>query len=181
MRVFGAIVVTTIFVAAPAIASQFVEWPIDKVIRESEAVVHGNVGRVWSSWDEEQKIIFTYAEVHVTSYLAGDGDLTLVVKEAGGTVDDYTMEAIGFPVLRGGEEVVLFLTRWTDSGHHRIQAFRQGKYVVSLDADGNRVVALDAYGQGDDRLGSDPMPTVPQLFEDLQLEVEASHLGRLSR
>jgi hypothetical protein len=131
--------------ALPLSGSQFIKLPFDKIVQESTFVVRGTIGPVNAAWNGDREIIFTSANLEISEYLVGTGPQVLRIREVGGTVDGYTQQAIGFPELREGEEVVLMLTRWDDSGDYRIHAYAQGKYVV----EGKRV-RLDA-GQGEMR------------------------------
>jgi len=138
--------------AVPLSASQFITLPFDQVARESAYVVRGHIENTWSQWNDAHDVIFTYATLRVTRYFGETtGPDTIVVREAGGTVGDYTQEAIGFPMLRRGEEVVLMLSRWDDGADFRIHAFNQGKYLVR-DRDGVEVLIEDPVKQGDGRL-----------------------------
>ena len=134
----------------PASASQFIQMPFDAVAREAAIVVRGTLGPVTSAWDDEHQVIFSYARLDVSQYFAGEGPRTLVVREVGGTVGDYTQEAIGFPMLREGQEVVLLLARWEDSADWRIHAYNQGKYLVRH-AGGKELLVPDPVTQGHDR------------------------------
>src|SRR5215212_6214345 len=116
--------------AIPMAASQFVELPFDQVAREATLVVRGTVGPVSSAWNDDHDVIFSYASIQVKQYIAGEGPSVLMLREVGGTADGYTQVAIGFPTLREGQEVVLFLSQWEDSADWRIHAYNQGKYVV---------------------------------------------------
>jgi hypothetical protein len=139
-------------IALPLSASQFIKLPFDQVAREATYAVRGNVVQTWSAWDDEREVIFTYATVRVNRYF-GDftGPDTLVVREVGGTVDGYTQEAIGFPAIRQGEDVVLFLSRWEGGADYRIHAFNQGKFLVK-NRGGVEVLVEDPTKQGDSRL-----------------------------
>lgn len=137
--------------ALPMAASQFAEMPFDQVAREANLVVRGTIGETWSAWDDAHEVIFTYATVRVNRYFGeATGPDTVMIREAGGTVDGYTQEAIGFPVIRGGEDVVLMLSRWEDSADYRIHAFNQGKYLVRH-REGLDVLIADPFQQGDER------------------------------
>lgn len=138
--------------AVPLSASQFIHMPFDQVARESALVVRATVGDTWSAWDDAHEVIYTYATLRVNRYFGeATGPDTLVVREVGGTVGDYTQEAIGFPVIRGGEDVVLFLSNWEDSTDYRIHAFNQGKFLVRSRG-GIDVLIEDPVKQGDGRL-----------------------------
>ena len=150
------LLVGLLLLSLPLFASQFVQLPFDQVARESEYIVNGTIEHTWSAWDDGHEIIYTYATVRVQRYFGeSTGPDTVTVREVGGTVDNYTQEAIGFPELRQGERVVLFLSRWEDGAPElRIHAFNQGKFLVE-NRGGVEVVVEDPVHQGDARL-SDP-------------------------
>jgi hypothetical protein len=140
--------------ALPLTASQFIDVPFDQVARGATLIVRGTVtGEVTSAWNDSHDLIFSYATVHVNRYVAGAGPQELIVREVGGTVAGYTQEAIGFPMLREGEEVVLFLTQWDDSADWRIDSYNQGKYLVSKTPHGEFLMH-DPVTQGAERLES---------------------------
>ena len=141
--------------AIPMSASQFVELPFDQVASESKYIVRGTIGQTWTAWDDAHEVIFTYATVRVSRYFGETtGPDTLVIREVGGTVDGYTQEAIGFPVIRSGEDVVLMLAQWEDSPELRIHAFNQGKYLVKGPAM-REILVEDPIKQGHERGGND--------------------------
>jgi hypothetical protein len=145
-------VLLLVTLALPLSASQFVRLPFDDVARQATYVVRGTLGQTWSAWDDAHEVIYTYATVRVQRYFGETtGPDTLIVREAGGTVDGYTQEAIGFPILREGEEVVLMLSQWEGSADYRIHAFNQGKYLVK-NRGGIDVLTEDPVKQGDARL-----------------------------
>lgn len=138
--------------AAPLMASQFVQLPFDQVARESNLIVRGTVENTFSKWDDAHEVIFTYATVRVERYFGVmTGPDTLVVREVGGTVDGYTQEAIGFPAVRSGEQVVFFLSQVEDGTAYRIHAFNQGKFLVK-NRGGVEVLVEDPVKQGEARL-----------------------------
>jgi hypothetical protein len=137
--------------AAPVMASQFVQLPFDQVARESRFIVRGTVENSFSKWDDAREVIYTYATVRVDRYFGEfTGPDTLIVREVGGTVDGYVQEAIGFPAVRNGERVVLFLAE-TEDGAYRIHAYNQGKFLVKHRGD-VEVLVEDPVKQGEGRL-----------------------------
>ncbi len=151
-RTLSLVALLVALVALPLSASQFVEMSFDRVARESALVVRGNVLDTWSAWDDAHQVIYTYATVRVNRYFGeSTGPDTLLVREVGGTVDGYTQEAIGFPAIRSGEDVVLFLSQWEGSADYRIHAFNQGKFLVR-NRGGVEVLVQDPVKQGDSRL-----------------------------
>jgi hypothetical protein len=140
-------------VALPLSASQFADVTFDQMTRESAFIVRGNVVNTWSAWDDTHEVIFTYATVRVNRYFGeATGPDTLLVREVGGTVDGYTQEAIGFPAIRSGESVVLFLAPWENSTDFRIHAFNQGKFLVQ-NRGGAEMLVKDRFAQGEQREG----------------------------
>jgi hypothetical protein len=141
-----------VLLAAPLSASQFIQLSFDQVARESSLIVRGSVENTWSQWDDAHEVIYTYATVRVSRYL-GDatGPDVLTVREVGGLVDGYKQEAIGFPEIRRGEDVVLFLAETEDGAAYRIHAYNQGKFLVR-DRGGVEVVVEDMVRQGEARL-----------------------------
>lgn len=139
-------------IALPLSASQFIELPFDQVAREAKYVVRASVVDTWSAWDDAHEVIYTYATLRVSRYFGeATGPDVLMVREVGGTVDGYTQEAIGFPAIRRGEQVVLMLAQWENSSDLRIHAFNQGKFLVR-GTPGREVLVQDPVKQGDERL-----------------------------
>ena len=141
--------------ALPVTASQFIDMPFDQVARESQFIVRGTIGETFSAWDDAHEVIYTYATVRVNRYFGeSTGPDTVMIREVGGTVDGYTQEAIGFPAIRSGEDVVLMLSRWEDSADYRIHAFNQGKFLVR-NRGGVEMLVSDPFQQGHGRLATD--------------------------
>lgn len=151
-RTLALVILLVSALALPLSASQFVKMSFDDVAREARFVVRGEVVSTWSAWDDAREVIYTYATIRVNRYIGETtGPDTLIVREVGGTVEGYTQEAIGFPELRSGEQVVLMLSEWEGSNDLRIHAFNQGKYLVR-NKGGIEVLHEDPVKQGDARL-----------------------------
>jgi hypothetical protein len=176
--------------ALPLSASQFMQLPFDEVATQSKYIVRGHVEQTWSAWDDAHEVIYTYASVRVSRYFGETtGPDVLVVREVGGTVDGYTQEAIGFPAIRKGEQVVLMLSQWDDSPELRIHAYNQGKYLVKGNA-AMEVLIEDPVKQGEGRLGHadehGPREHVMAEAAGLRLEefaqmVDAARAGRFTQ
>jgi hypothetical protein len=173
--------------AFPLSASQFIDVPFDEIARQSSLVVRGSVVNTWSAWDPAGEVIYTYATIRVQRYFGeATGPDVLTVREVGGTVDGYTMEAIGFPMIRQNEDVVMFLAPWDDGIDYRIHAFNQGKYLVR-NRGGVEVLIHDPDRQGDERLDRDgrfaarshsiPEDQPALLIEEFAQMVEAARSG----
>lgn len=159
------LIAALMLMALPMSASQFIELPFDEVARGAQYVVRGTILETWSAWDDAHEVIYTYANVRVTRYLGeSTGPDVLLIREVGGTVDGYTQEAIGFPIIRSGENVVLFLAPWEDGTALRIHAFNQGKFLVR-ERGAVAMVIPDPERQGDARLGH-PDHRLPGIHSD---------------
>ena len=152
MKRLSLVLIGLALLAVPLSASQFVELSFDQVARESRYVVRGTIEQTWSKWDDSNEVIYTYATVRVSRYFGETtGPDVLVVREVGGMVEGYRQEAIGFPEIRTGEDVVMFLSSTDDGASLRIHAFNQGKFLVRNRA-GVDVLIPDPVKQGEARL-----------------------------
>ncbi len=179
--------VLVFMVALPLSASQFANLPFDEVARGARFIVRADVVDTWSAWDDSREVIYTYATLRVTRYFGeATGPDTLVVREAGGTIDGYRQEAIGFPELRAGERVVLMLAE--DGSNLRIHAYNQGKFLVRQRA-GGEVLVSDPVKQGDARLerprfsiADDAVDEGPALtLDEFERMVDDARAGRFDR
>lgn len=178
--------------ALPVTASQFAQLPFEDVAQQSTYIVRGTLGPVHSAWDDSGQTIFSYATVNVSKYFGESaGPDTLMVREVGGTVDGYTQQAVGFPTLREGQEVVLFLSKWSDSADYRIHAFNQGKFNVKM-IRGVEMAVPDEVQQGSeqaekparnpfaitiDSAADDRAPAGSLRMDELELMVNAAREG----
>ena len=170
-RTLSVLTLLVILSALPLSASQFMELSFDRVARESSLIVRGTVESTFSAWDDSHEVIFTYATVRVNRYFGeSTGPDTLVVREVGGTVDGYTQEAIGFPAIRGGEDVVLLLSKWEDGADYRIHAFNQGKYLVR-NRGGVEFLMADPVTQGMSRLDGHDRGVKTNAMDDAGLSI----------
>lgn len=160
MRKAPVVALLLVLAALPLSASQFIQMPFDRIVKSSPVIVRATVGPVMSAWDDAHEVIYSTATLEVARYIGGSGPAILQLKEVGGTVNGYTQEAIGFPALREGEDVVLMLAPWDDSSTDmRIQAYSQGKYLVFRDRAGRERLVHDPVSQGDDRLNDSRFQT----------------------
>lgn len=135
--------------ALPLSASQFIDMQFDQLARGAKLIVRGTVVDTFSAWDDNREVIWTYATIRVHRYFGETtGPDTLVVRNAGGIVDGYMQEAIGFPVLRRGEDLVLMLA--DDGGHLMLHAYNQGKLLVQRRG-ATEVLVSDPVRQGEAR------------------------------
>lgn len=101
--------------------------PLERLARESGIIVRGIVMTTGARW--EGNTIHTTTTVRVTESLKGAAGTEITVTQLGGTVGEVTAEIPGTPVLRPGDDVVLFLTPW--QGKNWIHSIVLGKFSVT--------------------------------------------------
>ncbi len=89
--------------------------PTKELATESELIVWGKIVSVTCEWeDNKHQAINTFITIDVEEYIKGNGSGDIVVKQLGGTIGDISDIIVGTPVLKPGEEVVLFLLKHND-------------------------------------------------------------------
>ena len=111
------------------------------LIRQSVAIVVGQVKTIESFSDLQEGLIFTCITLTIDEVLKGDVSITeLTIKQPGGAVGDTTTWIFGSPEFTTGEQVLLFLTSNAD-GTLRVAHFYQGKFsIVSDQITGKKMV-----------------------------------------
>ncbi|MCW5980317.1 MAG: hypothetical protein KIT09_19690 [Bryobacteraceae bacterium] len=113
--------------------------PFDKLVDNSEVVVHGRIVSSWSAWDPGGRYIWTHHRLLVDDALKASGPREIVVSEPGGVIGNVGMRIAGAVPFAPGEEVVVFLYR-TPVGYLRTTGWCQGKYSVMRESGGGRVI-----------------------------------------
>jgi hypothetical protein len=150
---------------------------------ESDAVVHGKVLAQESTWDVTRGKIYTHTRVQVLRGLLGKvGDLEIMVRQLGGQVGKVAMQLSGSASLKVGEEVLLFLSR--DASYHYVVGLAQGKFAVTADGQGRKVLTRDLAGlsfatwdaRGRMQIGKRWEIERPLTFEEIEAELKAANL-----
>lgn len=143
-------VLLAVGVLAPAGASTFAAMSEKELIAASDAVVRGRVVSVDSFWNDHHTLIISEAVFEVESVIVGAAPRFVTLRTAGGTVDDETVEAIGFPTFRTGERALVFLQRDNErplgrvhtKGRHegyRVAGYQLGQYRILQDRNGEEI------------------------------------------
>jgi hypothetical protein len=119
----------------PAGASTFLAMNQRELVRDSAAVVDGEVLQVHSFWDPKGRMMITEAIVKVSDSVVGNIGSAIVVRTFGGTVEGYTVEAHGFPTFTRGQRLLLFLEP-ERGGAHRVTGYQLGQYRIVRDKNG---------------------------------------------
>lgn len=121
--------------SVPLCASTFLRLSQGELVRDSAAVVQGQVLKVSSFWDPTGRAIMSEALVRVEEKVFGEAPSVVVVRTFGGTVNGYTVEAHGFPKFRANERLLLFLEAEKD-GASRVAGYQQGQFRIVRDKAG---------------------------------------------
>src|SRR5690349_20797202 len=99
----------------PAKATSVVMLTDDELILDSRVILTGTVNTVFSAWNDEHNLIYTYVEVRPDRFLKGDlNTKRVVLKQLGGTVGGSGMRLSGQPEFVSGQRVLLYLNTAPD-------------------------------------------------------------------
>jgi hypothetical protein len=99
----------------PAKATSVVMLTDEELILDARVIVTGTVNTVFSAWNDDHNLIYTYIEVRPDRFLKGDlHTKRIVLKQLGGTVGGSGMRLSGQPEFVRGQRVLLFLSTAPD-------------------------------------------------------------------
>ena len=119
----------TLLWAGSAVGSIVVEMELEDLVAESDSIVQGVVESVSSEWDNEKKLIFTYASIRVDDPLKGERRRTLTIRQMGGQVGALTLSVPGMPEFDEGAAIIVFL-KDAGNGTFHVVGLNQGRYVI---------------------------------------------------
>jgi hypothetical protein len=124
------LVVLALF-SLPTKATSVVMLTDEELILDSRVIVTGTVKTVFSAWNDEHNIIYTYVEVRPDRFLKGDlNTKRIVLKQLGGTVGGSGMRISGQPQFLSGQRVLLYLSAAPD-GTLRTAHIFMGAYSIT--------------------------------------------------
>ena len=122
--------------------SVVVQLDLEGLVARADTIVQGRTEAVYSQWDSDRRVIYTYISIGVDDILKGESRRSLLVKQLGGTVGSLVMTVSGMPGFDVGAGVIVFLE---DSGNGTLQivGLNQGKYVVVEDSAISNISGVD--------------------------------------
>ena len=136
-----------LFGASMAGATTVQKLSLTDLAKKSETIALARVDDVSARWDANHKEIYTYISLKVLDGVKGSRkDDVLTIRQIGGTVDKIISVVPGMPSFTKGEEVVVFLSPKDRAGYPWVMGLQQGKYSVSMDANGFKQVRNDVDG-----------------------------------
>ena len=103
---------------------------LPELVQKSDSIIEGHVDSVVSQWDPSVKLIYTYISIRIDEQVKGSNGQSLTIKQVGGRVGSLDMNAVGMPVFKAGQQVVLFLKKQATGGTYEALGLDQGVYQV---------------------------------------------------
>lgn len=165
----------TLATASTASATVMVEVPLEDLIQQADAIVHGTVVRTAVRLEMREGALEpqTITTIRVREWIAGEGGDEVELRELGGVWQGGGVRFDGTPEYRAGEEVVVFLERRREEPRDlRTLAMVQGKFEVRHGAPGvPSCVLRDLSGVAFARW-ADGQQTVSEPGDDPAMELE---------
>jgi hypothetical protein len=99
----------TIAVSSFTVATTIIPLTVEQLAGKSSSVVRGRAMEIWTQWNPQHTLIYTYTRFQVVKSFKGASDQTITVKQIGGRVGNTVQKAAGVRHFTGGEEDILFL------------------------------------------------------------------------
>lgn len=167
---FGAVALVDASTVEPMSLAQMSE--------RAQLIFTGRVIEQRTGWNVSRTRLYTYTTFEVDRYLkGGSGAATVEIRVWGGQVGQYRVMVSGAPSFGQGEEVLLFLG---GGGAQMLTPLGMslGKFTLSTNADGARVVKRDIRGLMFERHRSDSTPIAKPrqrfLLSDVESEIRAA-------
>jgi hypothetical protein len=166
-----------ILAVAQAHATTFVDADATALARRSQVVVYGRVLAVEAVADPSSQGVWTNITIQVDTVVGGAlPQASIVVRELGGELGDYSEHILGAASYAPGERVLAFLQERPD-GTHATTDMALGKFEVTADSNGNRTATrrleegVALFEPSQRRLQPAPGPTTYP-FDDLVAQAQ---------
>jgi len=143
--------------ATPAVATTVAKLSLEQLVQRADLIVQGQVQSVYSQWDDERRLVFTYISIHVDEPLKGEPRQTVLIRQIGGRVGAIQMSVAGVPQFNRGERALVFLKR-QDATTFQVVGMNQGLYEIVEDSAVANVFGMDLI---DKKTGEITKPLVP--------------------
>ena len=122
--------------------SVVVQMDLEGLVAGADTIVQGRAEAVYSQWDSDRRVIYTYISIGVDEILKGESRRSLLIKQLGGTVGSLVMTVSGMPGFDVGAGVIVFLED-SGNGTFQIVGLNQGKYVIAEDSAISNITGVD--------------------------------------
>ena len=118
-------------------ATTVVPIDLNQMTARASTIVRGRVALVQSRWTDDLRRVETVVTLDASIYLKGDLGARFVFRMPGGKIGTLRTVVVGAPVIREGDEIVVFLEAAGPVIPH-IVGFNQGVFRVATDARSGR-------------------------------------------
>jgi hypothetical protein len=136
------IALITAMLAAPAFATTVAKLSLEQLVQGADLIVQGQVQSVYSQWDRERRLVFTYVSIRVEDPLKGERRQSVLIRQIGGTAGTIQMSVAGMPQFKSGERALVFLKR-QDATTFQVVGMNQGLYRIVEDSAVSNSSGLD--------------------------------------
>lgn len=139
---WGIALLTVLLIAGSMAATTVMKLDLPQLVQESDTIVQGRVDQIYSQWDADKKVIFTYVSINVEDPVKGEQRSVVTIKQLGGAIGAMNMSIVGMPRFVRGDDLLLFLKSNGDGTHH-VVGLGQGKYTVANDVAVSNLSGVD--------------------------------------
>ena len=131
-----ALLFVMVWLLAPSARATTVVMLDDKnLVLDSRIILTGEVISVVSSWDEAQRVPWTYVEIEMERVFKGQlSQSRVVLKQLGGNYGSRQVHVFGQPSFTTGQRLLLYLTAAPDGSLHVAHSF-MGMFTVARDSE----------------------------------------------
>ena len=160
--------------ASPALATTVAKLSLEQLVQRADLIVQGQVQSVYSQWDQQRRLVFTYVSIRVDEPLKGVQRQSVLIRQIGGTVGTIEMSVAGAPQFKSGERALVFLKR-QDATTFQVVGMNQGLYRIVEDSAVSDVSGIDLL---DSKTGKITKPPVDVRAPLEQLKIRIRELLR---
>jgi len=135
---------TVAILPAPVSATTVAKLNLEQLVQRADLIIQGQVESVYSQWDDQRHLVFTYISIRVDEPLKGERRQSILIRQVGGIAGTIQMSVAGVPEFKNGQMAVVFLKRQDDSTFH-VVGMNQGLYEIVGDYAVSNVVGVDLF------------------------------------
>ncbi|MBI4475103.1 MAG: hypothetical protein HY646_20720 [Acidobacteria bacterium] len=110
-------------------ATTVTRMDLPELVKTAETIVQGRVEQVYSQWDADLRVVFTYISINVDDPLKGERRRSVLIRQPGGKIGSFNMLVPGMPKFQTGDDVIVFLKSGME-GTYWVVGLSQGKYEI---------------------------------------------------
>jgi hypothetical protein len=138
------LVLTVAVLAAPAFATTVAKLNLEQLVKRADLIVQGQVQSVYSQWDEDRRLVFTYVSIRVDESIKGGSRQSILIRQVGGTAGTIRMSVAGVPEFKSGEMAIVFL-KHQDDATFQVVGMSQGLFEIVEDYAVSNVFGVDLF------------------------------------